>query len=258
VRLEVRKTETIEGGHDADAVGNRVRVKVVKNKVAPPFRRAELEIMFGKGVSAIGSLLDAAVKYEIIDKKGAWYSYGEEKVAQGRDSAREYLENKPEFAREVDIKLRKLIFPGREFPIPVAKKAVAKASVPAANSAGEGAETVNAGDASGAATIPTAEAPASSLTGAPEPAAVRPVVDPSPSVPAQNEIPHRGPGRPPAPISPATQGETVHRGPGRPPRDAGAVPVPSVAVSEGEHRGPGRPRKAADTDNRGSPSDALF
>jgi recombination protein RecA len=116
VRLEVRKTETIEAGKDSDAVGNRVRVKVVKNKVAPPFRKAELEILFGKGVSAIGSLLDAAVKYNIIDKKGAWYSYGEEKVGQGRESAREYLEQNPAFAKEVETKLRNIIFPGRVFP----------------------------------------------------------------------------------------------------------------------------------------------
>jgi recombination protein RecA len=115
VRLEVRKTETIEGGKDTDAVGNRVRVKVVKNKVAAPFRRAELEVIFGKGVSAFASLLDAAVKYNIIDKKGAWYSYGEEKVGQGRDSAREYLEQNPGFAQELDAKIRKLMFPGREF-----------------------------------------------------------------------------------------------------------------------------------------------
>jgi recombination protein RecA len=115
VRLEVRKTETIEKG-DADAIGNRVRVKVVKNKVAPPFRRAELEIMFGKGVSAIGSLLDAAVKYEIIDKKGAWYAYGEEKVGQGRDNTKVYLEENPAIAKEVETKLRKLMFPGRELP----------------------------------------------------------------------------------------------------------------------------------------------
>jgi recombination protein RecA len=128
LRIEVRKTETIEKG-DADAIGNRVRVKVVKNKVAPPFRRAELEIMFGKGVSAIGSLLDAAVKYEIIDKKGAWYSYGEEKVGQGRENAKEYLENNPDFTREVEAKLRKIIFPGRELPSHVA------ANPPAADNA---------------------------------------------------------------------------------------------------------------------------
>lgn len=112
VRLEVRKIETIEKG-DADAVGNRVRVKVVKNKVAPPFRKVELEIMFGKGVSAIGSLLDAAVKYDIIDKKGAWYAYGEEKIGQGRDNARAFLEGNPELCAELEYRLRDLMFPNR-------------------------------------------------------------------------------------------------------------------------------------------------
>jgi recombination protein RecA len=118
LRLEVRKMDTIEKGEkgESDAIGNRVKVKVVKNKVAPPFRKVELEIMFGKGVSAIGSLLDAAVKYNIIDKKGAWYSYGEEKVGQGKENAKEYLENNPEFAGEIEKKLRALIFPGREAP----------------------------------------------------------------------------------------------------------------------------------------------
>ncbi len=112
VRLEVRKMETIEKG-EADAVGNRVRVKVVKNKVAPPFRKAELEIMFGKGISASGSLVDAAVKYELIDKKGAWYAYGEEKIGQGRDNAKSFLETNPVLAVEIDKKLRTLMFPDR-------------------------------------------------------------------------------------------------------------------------------------------------
>jgi recombination protein RecA len=114
VRLDVRKQETIEKGGDADAVGNRIKVKVVKNKVAPPFRKAEMEIIFGKGLSAIGGLLDAAVKYEIIDKKGAWFSYGEEKIGQGRDNAKEYLENNPEFAAEIDGRVRKIMFPEKE------------------------------------------------------------------------------------------------------------------------------------------------
>jgi recombination protein RecA len=110
VRLDVRKQETIEKGGEADAIGNRVKVKVVKNKVAPPFRKVEMEIMFGKGISAIGSLLDAAVKYGIIDKKGAWFSYGEEKVGQGRDNAKDYLEKNPEIAAEIEARIRKIIF----------------------------------------------------------------------------------------------------------------------------------------------------
>ena len=112
VRLEVRKMETIEKG-DADAVGNRVRVKIVKNKVAPPFRKVELEIIFGKGISALGSLVDAAVKYELIDKKGAWYAYGEEKIGQGRDNAIAFLESNPELAVGIERKLREIMFPGR-------------------------------------------------------------------------------------------------------------------------------------------------
>ncbi len=118
VRLEVRKTETIEVSKDTDAIGNRVRVKVVKNKVAPPFRKTELELLFGKGISAAASLLDCAVKHEIIKKSGAWYSYNDEKIGQGRDNVREYLEKNPDFTKSLEIKLRAEIFPGREFPKP--------------------------------------------------------------------------------------------------------------------------------------------
>ncbi|WP_461254986.1 recombinase RecA [Treponema sp. R80B11-R83G3] len=120
LRLEVRKTETIEVSKDADAIGNRVRVKVVKNKVAPPFRKTEIELMFGKGISATGSLLDCAVKYDIIKKSGAWYSYKDEKIGQGRDNTRDYLEQHPDFMKELDAKLRAQIFPGREQPKPAA------------------------------------------------------------------------------------------------------------------------------------------
>ena len=123
MRLEVRKIETIEVAKDSDAIGNRVRIKVVKNKVAPPFRKTELEIMFGKGISATGSLLDCAVKYNIIEKKGAWFSYGEEKVGQGRENAKEYLVQHPDFCAEVESRLRKIIFPDKEFPIPANRNA---------------------------------------------------------------------------------------------------------------------------------------
>jgi recombination protein RecA len=143
IRLEVRKIETIEKG-DADAIGNRVRVKVVKNKVAPPFRRVELDIMFGKGISASGSLLDAAVKYEVIDKKGAWYAYNEEKVGQGRDNAKIYIEEHPDFAKEVEVKLRKIMFPGREAPADAALPHAAQAHAAQVHAAQAQAELVQA------------------------------------------------------------------------------------------------------------------
>ncbi|MCX7026936.1 MAG: recombinase RecA [Spirochaetes bacterium] len=109
IRLEVRKIETIEKG-DEDAIGNRVRVKVVKNKVAPPFRRAEMEIIFGKGISRSASLLDAAVKYGIVDKKGAWFTWGEEKVGQGRENAKTYLEQNLDSAKIIEDRVRAKMF----------------------------------------------------------------------------------------------------------------------------------------------------
>ena len=119
VRLEVRKIETIEKGEE-EAVGNRVRVKVVKNKVAPPFRKVELEIMFGKGISASASLIDAAVKYDIIDKKGAWYTYGDEKIGQGKENAKLYIEQNPDLAARIEALVRAKIF------APAADEAAAK------------------------------------------------------------------------------------------------------------------------------------
>jgi recombination protein RecA len=112
VRLEVRRIETISKGSD-EAIGNRVRVKVVKNKVASPFRKAELEIMFGKGISGSASLLDAAVKHEIITKSGSWYSYGEERIGQGRENVKAFLENNPDTMAEIDQKVRRILFPER-------------------------------------------------------------------------------------------------------------------------------------------------
>jgi recombination protein RecA len=116
VRIDVRKAETIEGTGDNDAVGNRVRVKVVKNKVAPPFRKCELEIIFGKGISPIASLLDAAIKHEIVDKKGSWFSYGADKIAQGREASKAYLEEHEDIRSEIEEKLRVVMFPGRQPP----------------------------------------------------------------------------------------------------------------------------------------------
>jgi recombination protein RecA len=113
VRLEVRRIETISKNAD-EAIGNRVRVKVVKNKVAPPFRKVELEIIFGKGISATASMLDAALKYDLVQKSGSWYSYGEERIGQGRENAKQFLEDNPDIARDLDVKLRKIMFPEPE------------------------------------------------------------------------------------------------------------------------------------------------
>jgi len=110
VRLEVRRIETIERGQDEEAIGNKVRVKVVKNKVAPPFRKAELEIIFGKGISWSASLLDAAVKCDVIEKKGAWYTSGTEKIGQGRENAKAYLEQFPEEAKKIESRVREMLF----------------------------------------------------------------------------------------------------------------------------------------------------
>lgn len=110
MRLEVRRIETISKGTD-EAIGNRVRVKVVKNKVASPFKKVELEIIFGKGVSAIASLLDGALQFDIIAKSGSWYSYGEERIGQGRENAKLFLENNPDVTAKIEKQVRALLFP---------------------------------------------------------------------------------------------------------------------------------------------------
>jgi len=104
VRLDVRRIATLK---QADKeVGNRVKVKVVKNKVAPPFRIAEFDIMFGKGISREGEILDYGVKLDIIDKSGSWFSYGATKLGQGKENAKEYLKNHPELAKEIEQKIK--------------------------------------------------------------------------------------------------------------------------------------------------------
>lgn len=113
IRLEIRRIESIDGKGDEEAIGNRVRVKIVKNKVAPPFRKVELDIYFGKGVSASASILDSAVKHGIIDKRGAWYTRGEEKVGQGKENVVSFIENNPDYRLELEHTLREKIFPGQ-------------------------------------------------------------------------------------------------------------------------------------------------
>jgi recombination protein RecA len=113
IRLEIRRIESIEAKSAEDAIGNRVRVKVVKNKVAPPFRKVELDIYFGKGISSTASLLDSAVKHGLIDKRGAWYTTETEKIGQGKENAIQFLDQNPDYAKDLDKKLRSMLFPGQ-------------------------------------------------------------------------------------------------------------------------------------------------
>ena len=104
VRLDIRRVESIK--QDGDVVGNRTRVKVVKNKVAPPFREAEFDIIYGKGISKEGNLLDIAVNLNIIEKSGSWFSYNGERIGQGRENVKAYLQENPEIANELEEKIR--------------------------------------------------------------------------------------------------------------------------------------------------------
>ena len=104
VRLEVRRQEAIKNG--TEIIGNKTKVKVVKNKVAPPFKEAEFDIMYGEGISRLGNIIDVAVNFDIIKKSGAWFSYDGERLGQGRDNVKKYMEENPEFAEMIERKVR--------------------------------------------------------------------------------------------------------------------------------------------------------
>lgn len=104
VRMDVRRIDTLKQGNEA--IGSRTRIKIVKNKVAPPFRTAEFDIIYGEGISKEGSILDMAVRDKIINKTGAWYSYGDIRIGQGRENARNFLRDNPELCKEIEYKLR--------------------------------------------------------------------------------------------------------------------------------------------------------
>lgn len=106
VRLDVRRIESLKQG--GEVIGNRTRVKVVKNKIAPPFKEAEFDIMFGEGISTVGDILDLAAENNIINKSGAWYAYEGNKIGQGRENAKQYLRDNPEMCAEVERKVREL------------------------------------------------------------------------------------------------------------------------------------------------------
>ena len=104
VRIDIRRIDSIKSG--TEVVGNRVRAKIVKNKVAAPFKSAEFDIMYGTGISKEGSILDMGVDYDIVTKSGAWYTYESERLGQGREAAKEFLRKNPELAEEIEHKVR--------------------------------------------------------------------------------------------------------------------------------------------------------
>ena len=107
VRLDIRRSAQIKDGEEA--VGNRVKVKVVKNKVAPPFRAAEFDIIFGEGISKNGEIIDMGVELGIVQKSGSWFSYNSDKLGQGRDTVKQLLVDNPELAAEIELKIREKI-----------------------------------------------------------------------------------------------------------------------------------------------------
>jgi recombination protein RecA len=104
VRLDIRRISAIKDGEEV--IGSRVKVKVVKNKVAPPFREAEFDVIYGEGISRLGSLVDLGVTHKVVDKSGAWYAYGNERIGQGRENAKRFLQENPAMADEIEAKLR--------------------------------------------------------------------------------------------------------------------------------------------------------
>jgi recombination protein RecA len=106
VRLDIRRTEQLKDGDQS--IGNHVKVKVVKNKIAAPFKIAEFDIMFNEGISKAGDLIDLAVKYDLVKKAGAWFSYKENKIGQGREAAKQYLKSNPKIMTDLDAQIRKI------------------------------------------------------------------------------------------------------------------------------------------------------
>lgn len=123
VRLDIRRTGQIKDGDEV--TGNRVKVKVVKNKVAPPFRIAEFDIMYGHGISKVGEIIDIGVDYEVIKKSGSWFSYNDTKLGQGRDAVKQLLLDNPELSDEIELKIRELLS-GDSGVLPVKKEAKPK------------------------------------------------------------------------------------------------------------------------------------
>lgn len=117
VRLDIRRIGSLKDGDEV--IGNQTRVKVVKNKVAPPFKQAEFEILYGEGISRLGEIIDLGVAIDVIQKSGAWYSYGGEKIGQGKEKVRSFLKEKPELATEIEAKIREYYIGNSDAELPV-------------------------------------------------------------------------------------------------------------------------------------------
>jgi recombination protein RecA len=122
VRLDIRRIGAIKKGDEV--IGNQTRVKVVKNKVAPPFKQAEFEILYGHGISRLGEIIDLGVQHDIVDKAGSWYSYGDDRIGQGKENVREFLKANPAMAEEIEGKIRALLLPKKDVEAEVDADAV--------------------------------------------------------------------------------------------------------------------------------------
>jgi recombination protein RecA len=116
VRLDIRRIGAIKKGDEV--IGNQTRVKVVKNKVSPPFKQAEFEILYGEGISRHGEIIDLGVQHGIVDKAGSWYSYGDDRIGQGKENVREFLKANPDVAEEIEGKIRATLLPKAEVAAP--------------------------------------------------------------------------------------------------------------------------------------------
>jgi len=132
-RLDIRRIETLKEG--TEAVGNRVRIKVVKNKVAPPFRQAEFDIEFGRGISTAGCLIDLGIEHNVVTKSGSFFSYGDERLGQGRNNAKAFLVEHPEVAKEIEAKVYAALAIDTDLVQPIEGAAIA-AGAPAEDAAG--------------------------------------------------------------------------------------------------------------------------
>jgi recombination protein RecA len=130
--MDVRRIEAIKDG--TNVIGNRTRVKVVKNKVAPPFKEAQFDILYNEGISKLGDLIDTAVDQNIIVKSGSWFSYKEDRIGQGRDSVKTFLQANPNIAKEIDTELRRKLglLPAEPAPAHVKVEKAEKTEAPAA------------------------------------------------------------------------------------------------------------------------------